>query len=253
MKVSTALLDTARDDAAEGASTWSTSFSHLDARAPSPRTPGRASGCTAATAALMRRMQRRHSRRQPVPRTTSRPATRYADGCEAAAPQVRCPVTLVLGARDQMTPAQGRARDRRGAEGRTCVTLPCGHNLMAEDPTACWTPCVAAADGGPTTLDDDHHAHAPPVDPKSFKTFAEFYPFYLARAQQPHLPPAALRRARRWRWLCLAMLVATRPARSTCSTACCAATAAPGSGTSASRRTSRPASSGRCTASWATG
>lgn len=59
---------------------------------------------------------------------------RYAGGLQAAA-RVRCPVTMVLGARDQMTTPKA-ARDIAAALKARVVTLPSGHNLMAEAPDA---------------------------------------------------------------------------------------------------------------------
>ena len=38
-----------------------------------------------------------------------------------------------------------------------------------------------------------HRARRNPSIPRAFTSFAEFYPFYLERAQQPHLPAPALR------------------------------------------------------------
>jgi pimeloyl-ACP methyl ester carboxylesterase len=54
-------------------------------------------------------------------------------GLEAAAPKLRCPVTLVLGARDQMTVPKAAAPIAQALKARV-ITLPVGHNLMAEDP-----------------------------------------------------------------------------------------------------------------------
>jgi pimeloyl-ACP methyl ester carboxylesterase len=54
-------------------------------------------------------------------------------GFEAAAPRVTCPVTLVLGARDQMTPA-ATASPIVAALAPHVVDLPSGHNLMGEAP-----------------------------------------------------------------------------------------------------------------------
>ena len=54
-------------------------------------------------------------------------------GLEAAAPKLRCPVTLVLGARDQMASPKGVTPLVEALNPRV-VTLPVGHNLMAEDP-----------------------------------------------------------------------------------------------------------------------
>ena len=58
----------AQNDAAARRSTWSTPFSHLDASPASPRIPAPARGCTAATRALMRRLQAgAGAATQPVP------------------------------------------------------------------------------------------------------------------------------------------------------------------------------------------
>ena len=54
-------------------------------------------------------------------------------GLEAAARKVACPVTLVLGERDQMTSPQSVAPIVAALKPRV-VTLPVGHNLMAESP-----------------------------------------------------------------------------------------------------------------------
>jgi pimeloyl-ACP methyl ester carboxylesterase len=59
---------------------------------------------------------------------------RYAGGAAAAA-EVRCPVTFVLGASDQMTPPKG-ARDIAAALKARVITVDAGHNLMAEAPDA---------------------------------------------------------------------------------------------------------------------
>ena len=56
----------------------------------------------------------------------------YAGGLDAAA-QVRCPVTMVLGSLDQMTPPRA-ARDIAAALKARIVNLPSGHSLLAEVP-----------------------------------------------------------------------------------------------------------------------
>ena len=56
----------------------------------------------------------------------------YANGLQAAA-QVRCPVTFVLGERDQMTSPKA-TRDIAAALRANIVTLPAGHSLMTEAP-----------------------------------------------------------------------------------------------------------------------
>jgi pimeloyl-ACP methyl ester carboxylesterase len=55
-------------------------------------------------------------------------------GIDAAAPKVRGPVTLVLGARDQMALPKMAAPLVEALKPRRVVTLPVGHNLMSEDP-----------------------------------------------------------------------------------------------------------------------
>ena len=57
---------------------------------------------------------------------------RYAGGV-AAASKVACPATLVLGALDQMTVPKA-AREIAAALKARVVTLPGGHQLMAEQP-----------------------------------------------------------------------------------------------------------------------
>ena len=47
----------------------------------------------------------------------------------------RCPATLVLGARDQMTPPKASARLAAALKARV-LTLPGGHSLMQEAPDA---------------------------------------------------------------------------------------------------------------------
>ena len=58
----------------------------------------------------------------------------YANGLEAAA-KLRCPATLVLGDRDQMTPPRA-AREIATALNARVVTLVAGHTLMTEAPDA---------------------------------------------------------------------------------------------------------------------
>lgn len=55
------------------------------------------------------------------------------EGLEAAAAQIRCPTTLVLGARDQMTSPKAVAPLLAALKPRV-QTLPCGHAIMGEAP-----------------------------------------------------------------------------------------------------------------------
>ena len=59
---------------------------------------------------------------------------RYTNGLAAAA-NARCPATLILGARDAMTPPKASADLARTLEA-SIRTLPCGHALMQEAPDA---------------------------------------------------------------------------------------------------------------------
>ena len=59
---------------------------------------------------------------------------RYAAGLEAAA-KVHCPVTLILGERDQMTTPKSTHELAAALKARV-VTVPSGHHLMAEAPDA---------------------------------------------------------------------------------------------------------------------
>jgi pimeloyl-ACP methyl ester carboxylesterase len=58
----------------------------------------------------------------------------YADGLTAAA-RVRCPVLLILGARDQMAPAKNAVALLDALGDKRVLTIPdCGHSLMTEAP-----------------------------------------------------------------------------------------------------------------------
>ena len=58
-------------------------------------------------------------------------------GAEAAAAKVACPVLLLLGADDRMTPAAKGAAFARAFKSATAVTLPkTGHMMMVEEPAA---------------------------------------------------------------------------------------------------------------------
>jgi pimeloyl-ACP methyl ester carboxylesterase len=76
---------------------------------------------------------------------------RYANGLQAAA-LVRCPVTLVLGERDQMTPPRQATAIAAALRARV-VHLPAGHSLMTEVPDALLQALrVALGDAATTAL-----------------------------------------------------------------------------------------------------
>jgi len=131
MKVSDALLTTARDTPLK-AIDMVNAFSHAG-MAAKPSFPGPGAWLHGAGQALMRRMQAG----QPDANLFHHDFTlcdRYAAGMDAAA-KVRCPVDLVLGARDQMTlPKQ--AREIAQALKARVSSVDAGHALMAEAPDA---------------------------------------------------------------------------------------------------------------------
>jgi pimeloyl-ACP methyl ester carboxylesterase len=99
--------------------------------AAKPSHPGPGFSIHGSNRALMRRMHRGYPQGHLFQEDFTA-CDAYA-GLEAVAPKVRCPVTLVLGARDQMTAPKAAAPIVEAFKPRV-VTLPVGHNLMAEDP-----------------------------------------------------------------------------------------------------------------------
>ena len=142
MKVSAALLDTARDQPLR-AIDLVTTYSHSGVAAK-PSFPGPGSWLRGGTRALMRRVQARQHGLNLFHHDFG-VCDRYAAGLEAAT-RVQCPATLVLGDRDQMTmPAQARAlADALRAQVRV---IAAGHALMAEAPDAALDALRAALAG----------------------------------------------------------------------------------------------------------
>ena len=131
MKVSQALLDTARDAPLEAIDRVNAlSISSL---ASKPSHPGPGTWLHGASRALMRRLQRAHTEVNLFHHDFG-VCDRYAGGLQAAA-QVQCPVSLILGERDQMTPPRA-TRDLAAALKARVRLLPAGHNLMQEQPDA---------------------------------------------------------------------------------------------------------------------
>jgi pimeloyl-ACP methyl ester carboxylesterase len=131
MKVSDALLATARE-APLKAIDMVNAFS-FSTSAAKPSYPGPGSWVHGANRALMRRTQA--ARPQPNLFLHDFSVCDRYDGGMQAASRVRCPVSLILGERDQMT-APGAARDIATALKARVITLPCGHSLMQEVPDA---------------------------------------------------------------------------------------------------------------------
>ncbi|KAB2869801.1 MAG: alpha/beta hydrolase, partial [Burkholderiaceae bacterium] len=129
MKVSPKLLELCQRDAPAAIDLVNMLSNSTHAAKPSHPAPG--FSIHGGNRALMRRMQRGCTTGNLF-LADFRACDAYA-GLEAAAPRVRCPVTLVLGARDQMTSPQAVAPLVAALHPRV-VTLPAGHNLMAEAP-----------------------------------------------------------------------------------------------------------------------
>ena len=131
MKVSDTLMQTSRHDPLK-AIDMVNAFSH-SSTAAKPSYPGPGTWLHGAGRALMRRVQAA----QPAMNLFHHDfgiCDRYAGGFDAAA-KVRCPATLVLGARDQMT--SPKQTDAIAAALRAHVThVEAGHALMTEAPDA---------------------------------------------------------------------------------------------------------------------
>jgi len=139
MKVSEALLNTARDQP-EAAMAMVNAFSHSIASAK-PGHPGPGAWLRGGSLALMRRLQ---SRQTAVNLFLNdfQVCDRYAGG-ESAAARVTCPVHFILGAQDQMTlPKHNMVL---GTLLKPVIhTVSAGHALIAEAPDAVLTALRAA-------------------------------------------------------------------------------------------------------------
>jgi pimeloyl-ACP methyl ester carboxylesterase len=129
MKVSPKLLELCRRDVLAAIDLVNALSNSTHAAKPSH--PGPGFSIHGSNRALMRRMQRGDSQANLFHADFSA-CDAYA-GLEAAAAKIRCPVTLVLGAKDQMTAPTTAAPIVAALKARV-VTLPVGHNLMAEAP-----------------------------------------------------------------------------------------------------------------------
>ena len=136
MKVSDALLATAREQPLR-AIDMVNAFSH-SSLASKPSFPGPGMWLHGSNRALMRRIQAGANRggqgQGNLFEHDFRVCDEYAGGLDAAA-RLRCPATLVLGARDQMTPPRATREIAAALKARS-VLLPAGHALMTEAPNA---------------------------------------------------------------------------------------------------------------------
>ncbi len=132
MKVSDALLTTAREQPLRAIDLVN-SLSHATI-ATKPSFPGPGMWVHGGARALMRRVLAggRGLEGRNLFEHDFRLCDAYANGLAAAA-QVRCPVTLILGERDQMTSPKATRELATALRAKT-VTLPAGHSLMTEAP-----------------------------------------------------------------------------------------------------------------------
>ena len=139
MKVSDALLTAAREAPLKGIDMVN-AFSH-STFAAKPSFPGPGGWLHGANRALMRRMQAGQRELNLFHHDFST-CDSYAGGMRAAA-QVQCPVTLILGERDQMNAPKGTQDIAKALRARV-VSLPAGHALMQEAPDAVLNALCAA-------------------------------------------------------------------------------------------------------------
>ena len=134
MKVSDALLSTARDNPLK-AIDMVNAFS-ISTTAAKPSYPGPGMWLHGSNRALMRRMQAGQTGQTGLNlfHHDFSVCHRYANGLQAAA-LVRCPVAFVLGQYDQMTPPKMTGELAQALKARV-VTVASGHHLMAEAPDA---------------------------------------------------------------------------------------------------------------------
>jgi pimeloyl-ACP methyl ester carboxylesterase len=131
MKVSETLLNTARE-APLRAIDMVNALS-ISTPASKPSYPGPGMWVHGGNRALMRNMQD-GQRGVNLFEHDFRLCDAYAGGAEAMT-KVRCPTTLIVGERDQMTPPKA-TRELAAALKAKVVTVPTGHSLMAEAPDA---------------------------------------------------------------------------------------------------------------------
>ena len=130
MKVSDALLATARDDPAR-AIAMVNAFSHSGI-ASKPSFPGPGAWLHGGASALMHRIQ--GLAEGNLFEHDFRVCDAYANGLEAAA-RVTCPAHLIVGSRDVMTPAKA-TKELASVLRATVTRVDSGHALMQEAPEA---------------------------------------------------------------------------------------------------------------------
>ena len=135
MRVADALLAAARDDE-DAAIEMVAGWSHTRETEP-------------AIVDASRRLMRRLAGANPAQLlyTDLAACNAYANG-EAAAAAVTCPVTLVMGSKDKMTPPRAAARLTAALPHAGLVTVEAGHAMLAEAPEAVLAALKSLADSG---------------------------------------------------------------------------------------------------------
>ncbi|XYJ08686.1 alpha/beta fold hydrolase [Telluria sp. B2] len=131
MKVSDALLTTARDDeetAIDMVNIWSHS-----GIAPKPSSPGPGFSVMGGARRLMQRMSAVNP--EQLFHTDFSACNAYANG-EAAARAATCPTLFIFGAKDMMTPPRSTKLLTGAVQRGRIVTVDAGHSLMSEQPDA---------------------------------------------------------------------------------------------------------------------
>ena len=131
MKVSAALLEMSRDQVLKAIDLVNNLS--ISSHACKPSAPGPGFSLHGVNRALMRRNQAQYTSGNLFLHDFQ--ACDAYDGLAQAASRLRCPVTLVLGSRDQMTAPRAAAALVDALKPRV-VTLPSGHTLMSEVPDA---------------------------------------------------------------------------------------------------------------------
>lgn len=128
MKVSDALLNMARDDEL-AAINMVAAYSHSSI-AQKPGSPGPGGWVMGGAIRLMQRMGARNPAQ--LFHTDFSACNNYAN--EAAAASVTCPVLVIGGTRDMMTPARAAKTLLAAMPQARSVMLDCGHSMMQEQP-----------------------------------------------------------------------------------------------------------------------
>jgi pimeloyl-ACP methyl ester carboxylesterase len=138
--VSDALLDAALNNtpaAIDMVNIWSHS-----SLANKPSAPGPGFWMHGGSQRLMERVAR--GSEAPVFHTDFSACNAYARGAEAMA-AVQCPSLVIVGEKDQMTPAKVGRQVAAGIAGSRVVALPCGHAVMGECPDGTLDALIAFA------------------------------------------------------------------------------------------------------------